>query len=93
MTLFPYTTLFRSEFVVKLNVKNNQEAEYYMNVVKNSVSKQELKKYNIKPTVTIGGIFIKNPCKDSFEHYFKIADQELYFGKKSGKNCVNIKIS
>lgn len=81
------------EFVVKLNVKNNQEAEYYMNVVKNSVSKQELKKYNIKPTITIGGIFIKNPCKDSFEHYFKIADQELYFGKKSGKNCVNIQAS
>lgn len=81
------------EFIVKVNLKNNQEAEHCMNIVKNSVARQELKKYNIKPTITIGGIFVQNPNKDDFEKYFKIADQELYFGKKSGKNLVNIKVS
>lgn len=81
------------EFIVKVNLKNNQEAEHCMNIVKNSVARQELKKYNIKPTITIGGIFIQNPNKDDFEKYFKIADQELYYGKKSGKNLVNIQVS
>lgn len=81
------------EFLIKVNLQTEQEAKCCMDIIKNSVERLVLQKYNIDPTITIGGIFVQNPKKENFETYFKIADQELYFGKKTGKNSVNLKIS
>lgn len=78
------------EFILKIDVKDDKEAYKYMENVKNSVSKQKISKHNIVSTITIGGLFIKKPNKNKFLSYFKIMDKELYHGKRSGKNIVNI---
>lgn len=78
------------EFILKINVKDDKEAQIYMENIKNAVSKQKVSRHNIISTITIGGLFIKKPNKNKFLSYFKIVDKELYHGKRSGKNVVNI---
>lgn len=79
------------EFLIKINVKSEEEAKDYLESIRVSVSNKRIRKYNISPKITIGGVFVKNPKKSYFKDYFKIADDELYYGKKNGKDCVNIK--
>lgn len=79
------------EFIIKINSNKLENALECLNSIKNQVLKQELKKYDLKPTITIGAVFIENPKVEKFEEYFKLADEELYKGKESGKNIVKVK--
>lgn len=79
------------EFLIKLSVDSGEQALEYLNIIREAVALRDIKKHNISPKVTIGGVFIEKPNKKYFEKYFKDADEELYKGKKSGKNIVNIK--
>lgn len=78
------------EFLLYLQCEKNK-ALSFLNKIQNHIKEQEYVNIAKKPTITIGAIYIQNPIKNDFETYFKIADDELYYGKKTQKNTINLK--
>lgn len=75
-----------------LCLKCDEETAYaYLNKIQTHIKEQEYTALKQKPTITIGGVYIQNPIRSDFDTYFKIADDELYYGKKTQKNTINLK--
>lgn len=76
------------EFVIICEFDDYHKANEFLNTIKDEIFNYHIIHIDKSVSATFGGVFIKNPNKALINEYIKVADENLYKGKKSTKNTV-----